>query len=274
MSRPVVVVGASGWIGRSVMARMPEAVAVSAREVLAEGAGATIGRTTPGRHLDGLTIVNVAGAKSASLEELELVNTSLVTELIAVAGEHHGHLVQLGSAAEYGLDPSAEWVDEDTKCQPSSDYGKTKYAGTVAALDSGLAMVLRPFNIAANPPQAGSPLEDMVARTTAGISRNGPVELLSPDTRRDYVTLDFVVDCIEWAVAHERTGIYNLATGIPIRIGDFAEELVALLGASSPIVDLGTFPPTTISADPAPWRDLTGLASSLDARGLARLLAF
>ncbi len=272
MTGTTVVVGASGWIGQAVIARIDGAIAVPARDVLELGAHSAFKTATAGQD-SGLTIVNAAGLKSGSYTDLARANAELVSDLVSVTRDQGGRLIQLGSAAEYGLDPSAEWVDDSTPCQPSSDYGKTKFAGTEAAIASGLAVVLRPFNIASNPPQSGSPLEDMVARVRAGVAAGRPVELLSPNTRRDYVTLEFVVDCITWAVEYPCSGVFNLATGIPIRIGDFAEELVSLMGSESPIVDLGTFPPTTISADPAPWRELTGLSSNLDARGLAALVS-
>lgn len=272
MAGTVAVVGASGWIGKSVMQRLPGARPVSTRDVLSRGAEAVLGEVIGSNGLESLVVVNTAGLKSGSREDMQRVNVDLVAELCAVAATGGGRVVHLGSAAEYGLDPSVEWVDATTPCQPVSDYGQTKYEGTLAALAVDGAAVLRLFNIASNPPQSGSPLEDICRRVSSAVSEGTAVELLSPDTRRDYVTRGFVTDSIEWAVNNPCQGIFNIASGTPVRLGDLAAELVALHGSRNPIVDLEAFAPTSIAADPQPWESASGLREHVDAHVLADLL--
>ena len=99
--------------------RLPGACPVSTRDVPRVGRGCT-GRGDWQHGPESPVAVNTAGLKSGSREDMQRVNVDLVAELRAVAATGGGRVVHLGSAAEYGPDPSAEWVDATTPCQPVS----------------------------------------------------------------------------------------------------------------------------------------------------------
>jgi len=188
------------------------------------------------------------------------VNHLLVDELARFTAEHGGHLVQVGSAAEYGLAPGAEWVSAETPCNPTSDYGITKLGGSPSALEHGHGIVLRPLNVYDSPPQAGSPLADIQQRILTGVREGKSVEVLSAGKRRDYVSREFVAASIEWAARHpDVCGAFSVSSGDAVGVGEIAEAVIGLMKSDVEVTDLQVFPPTTIAADPQPWANVSGL---------------
>jgi len=204
---------------------------------------------------------------------MDAVNHLLVEELARFASACGGHLVQAGSAAEYGLTPGAEWVSAETPYRPKSDYGTTKLAGSMSALKYGDGIVLRPLNVYDSPPQLGSPLADIRERILTGLKNHTDIEVLSAGTMRDYVTREFVASSIEWAVRNPDTGgAFSVSSGYPVGVGEIAEAAIKLAGSDVGVADLQMFPPTTIAADPAPWGDVSGLWESNSAIDIATAL--
>lgn len=273
MASILIAIGASGWIGREFTARNPNSVCVPTAEVLARGAQAVFESAMTQKGADQLVVVNLAGIRVGSRDDMQRVNSDLVADIASSVSVCDGHLVHLGSAAEFGLAPGVEWITDEVPCTPRSDYGVTKHDGTCAALESGRAIVLRAFNIAANPPQPSSPLDDMCRRIAAGIVEQRPITLLSPRTKRDYVPLDFVVDSLSWASQHRQTGAFTLGSGIAIEIADFATKVTALIGRPAEVSPHGAVDPTTIAADPMPWYNTSGLRTDFDADRLAAMMA-
>ncbi len=269
----VLVLGASGWLGSTIKDLIPGSIPIATREVLARGADETLGEALRQHEIRNPVVVNAAGLKHGSIDELTEVNVSLVLELANFVAKHDGRLIQLGSAAEYGLSADTSWITAATKCNPTSDYGVTKLAGTAAAVRSETAIVLRMFNILANPPQVGSPLADIQARILKGVRSGSPVELLCAGTARDYATRNHVAQSVQWATRNDATGIYNVCSGIAVRVGDIAARTVARLDSDIAIKDLQVVPPTTIAGDPTPWRELSGLVEHVNADAIAELLA-
>lgn len=255
----VVVVGAAGWLGSAICRVLPDAVPVrGAAELdraLAQAGPAPV-------------VVNAAGRKRGTRPELRRGNVDLVADLL----NRCDWLVQLGSAAEYGLDAPAP-VTEATPCRPTGDYGTTKHEGTRLALTSGRATVLRPFNVVDSPPQPGSPLADILWRIQAGVAEHREVEVLSGQTARDYVSRAFVAAAVARAVTLRPAGVFNLGSGLPVTVADIARETVAALGAQVGVRDLREFPASRIWCDPRAWAEVTGMREHLDARGVAGYLA-
>lgn len=254
----VVVVGARGWLGSAICRHLPDALPVRAAGDLA----AVLGRAGPHP-----VVVNAAGVRTGSLPELQHGNVELVDHLLEAAG----WLVQLGSAAEYGLGVSSP-VTEATVCAPTTDYGRTKYEATQRALASRKATVLRLFNVADSPPQPGSPLADILGRVLAGVSNGVDVEVLSAGTVRDYVTREFVARSVASAVDGRPAGVFNLASGQPVSVMDLATAAVAILGSTVAVTDLAHFPATQMYGQPDAWEAVSGMRQRLDATAVARLV--
>ena len=254
----VVVVGAGGWLGSAICRELPEALPVRAAGDLDDILAAAGPRPV---------IVNAAGAKGGTPQELRRSNVELVTRLLDAAG----WLVHLGSAAEYGLGAAIP-VTESTPCAPTTDYGRTKLEGTGAALTGGRATVLRLFNVVDRPPQPGSPLADIRTRVLTAVRRGVEVEVLSGGTVRDYVSRDFVARSVAWAVTGRPEGLFNLGSGRPVSVGDIAAAAVAALGSAVGVTDLGQFPATALWCRPDAWEAVSGMREHLDGTAVAQLL--
>lgn len=134
-SMTVAVSGASGYVGRAVIAGLSEGgeYRVSAlRRSSVEGSIEHGLRNVQGDLLQpqtlnlwlerGCTVVHLAYMWAAGPEE-NLRATQNLVEACAQAGV--ARLVHVSTAAVIGRAASA-WVDEQTPCQPSTEYGQTK----------------------------------------------------------------------------------------------------------------------------------------------------
>ncbi|MCL1899336.1 MAG: NAD-dependent epimerase/dehydratase family protein [Promicromonosporaceae bacterium] len=268
---PVLLVGASGYLGSRIAAALrssPRPVVALSDEVAF--AGGDLLRAAVRDHAPA-SIVNAAGALRGTDSALEAANATLPATLAAAADEVGAHLVHLGSAAEYGLS-GQEALSEKARCRPGSPYGRTKLDGTYAALDAHSVTVLRVFNLAALPPQADTPLADVIGRIAAAVAAGQPAALYSPDTVRDWVTPQFVVDSVFAAVDRRPPGLYNLCSGIGVRMGDAALVAMAQLGAVPALAPGHPAGPPVIG-DPTAWRDVTGLAAQVTTQQLGHLMA-
>lgn len=172
-------------------------------------------------------VVNCVGAATGSPDELKQVNVLATARLVSVLARGAGsHLVQLGSAAEYG--PSETWVPvrETTRTRPASDYGATKLAATelvAEAVENGhiSATVLRVFN----PIGAGAPAWSLVGRAVLALreaARTGAATItLGPlDSSRDFIDARDVARAVLAASYRGRLAdvpvILNVGRGIPV----------------------------------------------------------
>ncbi|GCD20837.1 NAD-dependent epimerase/dehydratase family protein [Cellulomonas algicola] len=262
-----VLVGASGHLGTVVADLLGDVVAVPARDVLERGPDAMRGVVRPGA-----VVVNAAGARRGEPEALRRLNVELVAALVTVVDETSGHLVQLGSAAEYGTAQPGGLCAEDAEPAPESPYGVTKAEGTQCALASGRATVLRVFNVASEPPQDGTPLADVVARV-ARARAGSPVELISAATVRDWVRPSFVARSVERAVRLRPVGVFNVASGEGVAMGDAVAGALDLLGVPAGVHDLAAAPASTVVGTADLWRSTSGLAEAVTTSDLAALVA-
>ncbi len=266
---PVILVGASGWLGSRLAGALPGHTPVSARAVLATR-GSNVAPLLSGA---GVIVVNAAGLKRGDPEALRQANARLVAVLVDALGSGGGHLVHIGSAAEYGLSQPGGLCVESAACSPDSEYGRSKLEGTEIALSAGRATVLRVFNILASPPQPDSPLADIVGRTAAGIAEHRDVELLSAGTVRDWTTVEFVRESVACAAQQRPQGVFNVCSGRPVVMGDAVERVLSSRREGIRVLDLGRFPATTVIGSPDAWATASGLRAETDTDSLAQVIA-
>lgn len=262
----VVLIGASGWLGRDLVNRLPNQVSIPASEVLG-GSLAYLGSVTRNPQV----IVNAAGYMGDDAQLTMDVNFRLVQELVHYAEVSGARILQLGSAAEYGASQGARMLREDTPEAPTSAYGEAKLRATMAVRESGLGAVLRIFNVAAGPPKPGSPLEDVVRRVShAEVS--GFAELLSAETRRDWISKEFVLRVILSAVNRPVTGVFNVCSGRATSMREIADHLLLRVGIDAEVRDLQLSEPSVVLGDPERLKMQAGLFECLDASQLARVV--
>lgn len=195
----------------------------------------------PGRLADALhaaapsVVVNCAGSVAGSAVHLTDVNArgpAALCEALRDAAPD-ARLVHLGSAAEYGPTAPAEPVTETAATRPSSPYGATKLAGTVAVTSCGLdAVVLRVFN----PVGPGAPAAGLPGRLAAELRRAGDtgdaVRVGDLSAHRDFVDVRDVAEAAVRAATAERglPPVLNIGSGRATQVRELADGLVRTAG--------------------------------------------
>jgi nucleoside-diphosphate-sugar epimerase len=234
MEQRIALIGATGWIGRSVLERMEgrhAVVAVSGSSL--GGAGIRNGLRLTGAQV----VVNAAGLRQATWDELSDANIALVEGSLDYCREAGATFVTLGSAAEYGRSDCGV-LAETQSCAPASEYGKSKRAATelvVAAHRDGVrAVVLRLFNVYGRCQPTGVAVGDLALRVRLAAEQDQEVVLNDWDVLRDYVERCDVARVVEACALGEMSlpPVVNIGTGQGLRLFDVVSEMAKLRGVS------------------------------------------
>lgn len=268
--RRVLVLGAGGFIGRWVSRALTAAGAelvlgirdrASAKDIFAawgvrgtpvevdlrpDGAAArVVGAYAP------MVTFNLAGygvdrtERDAALARR--INADVPAELAAAVSElprvsWEGHrLVHVGSALEYGL--TNGYLMEGVTPNPTTDYGRTKLAGTRAigaAAAAGLAaMTARLFTVYGPGEHPGRLLPTLLDAR----GRAGPIALTRGDQRRDFTWVGDVAEGLV-RLGHSGPGpeVVNLATGTLFSVRAFVQEAARILRLPDDRLEFGAQP--------------------------------
>ncbi|GAA0983370.1 hypothetical protein GCM10009555_055000 [Acrocarpospora macrocephala] len=222
----VLLVGASGFVGRHVRERLGgvEVAAPSRSDLdLVETPHAQIRRIL--EDLRPTAVVNCAGVVHGSPERLVAGNVVGVARLARAVGEvvPEARVVHVGSAAEYGAHDVP--VGEGAECRPLGEYGLTKLAGT--RLVAGVVrngVVLRLFN----PVGPGAPLGSLTGRLVAGMRAGGELRLGVTSDVRDFVDVRDVAEAIVAAALAPGVlpPVLNVGTGRAVAVRDLVELMI------------------------------------------------
>jgi nucleoside-diphosphate-sugar epimerase len=264
MSRRLLVLGAGGFLGRSLAQHVVDDggadlvlhyrteddpgscahdVETHTLDLLTCPAGAIVGmidRVRPD------VVVNCTGLTVGQPDELRAANVDVVARLIGeLDGRSDVHLVHFGSAAEYGIQPYRGPVLETTRPVPRGAYSISKLGATrrlqAAASESRISVtVLRLFN----PVGRFSPtttLPGIAARKIDHALRRGAGSItLGPlDSWRDYVDVRDIARAV-LAVADTRPPsglVLNVGRGEATATRDLVAGLAAVAGYSGSIVE-------------------------------------
>ena len=268
--------GAGGWLGR------PAVKALRAQPFpyagISDGApaAAAVGRLRDAIRPDEDTVVvNLCGLKWGAPDDLLTANALIPQTLAGALASSGAHLVQVGSAAEYGISGNGGPIAESKECSPTSDYGITKLRGTDAVLATmPTATVLRPFNIVDADLPEGSPMIDVRDRIERTSATGGTVELLSAGTTRDYVSRNFVIASIAEAARLRPAGVFNVCSGVGVSMGELVRMVLDDRGLTNLIGSGDESSASSVVGDPARWRAVTGLAETLGCRGVVDILSW
>jgi nucleoside-diphosphate-sugar epimerase len=173
-------------------------------------------------------------------------NVVVVMRLIAELEECTGvHLVHLGSAAEYGIQPHKIPVSEAMRATPQSAYGITKLKATEAlmraAAEERLSVtVLRVFN-PVGPFSPETTLPGSAARkiATALQEKTPAINLGALDSWRDYIdTRDIARAVLAAAVVTPRSSqVLNVGRGEAVESWQLVKMLADIAGFRGDIVE-------------------------------------
>jgi GDP-4-dehydro-6-deoxy-D-mannose reductase len=182
-----------------------------------------------------LHAVGIGG--TSDVHALTAANVTALAYLIdALDGVHVTKLLVIGSSAEYATSDGRETIREAHPLRPASAYGISKlrqFELAQKALESGMPIVYgRPFNLIGPGVSCTTAVGDITKRLAEAMRKGGPqvLEVGDLDKWRDYLDVrDAAAAC---AVLLERgaPGVYNLCSGVPVRLSDVVDKLVALAG--------------------------------------------
>lgn len=269
----VLVTGASGFLGRALVAQLRTLghAPLGANRIGGEGDSPHLDLTKPEgfdeafERLAPDVVVNAAAASTyGPIENLELLartNTLGAFLLFLASAKRQIRFVQIGSGLEYGASDQA--LNEDSPPQPKGAYASSKLAAWLlmrgADLPKAELTCLRLFNLCG----PGNPLPRLDAAIRQAAREGTRVKLKTPRHRRDFMLVDDVARGIA-AIAAAPAGLFphgqvvNLGRGEGTTVGEFATLLLQALGRPE-LLDLSEADSSDESLFPtaARWLDLT-----------------
>lgn len=173
-------------------------------------------------------------ADARAILTTNVLGTLNLLEASAAAGA--AALVATGSSSEYGF--KSEPMREADRLDPNSFYAVAKAAQThlcglwARKWPMGVA-VFRLFSAYGPWEEPTRLVPTLIRRARAGL----PLEMVSPDTARDFVYVDDVVEALlnVKAVAALRGEVFNLGTGVETTMRDAVAAVADLLGSRSEV---------------------------------------
>jgi nucleoside-diphosphate-sugar epimerase len=276
----VIVVGATGWVGRRLVSRAEErglfGAAVSRRgEPVLSWEGHPVGDVAKLATRSGAVVVNAAGASSGKRRTLRRANVELVERLARTCQEVGAGLVTLGSAAEYGA-PFGPLASESDLPRPTSPYGRSKLAATQMVLryvDAGLrATVLRVFNLVGADRPGVDPISDFARAVKALPVSGGVVHPYDSSLVRDLTGLDRAADLVLDFCEHVgEAPLVNLCSGRGVSFHDLIKAMAEARGVSAQVQDSNPGGVPRVVGDPRVLFRLVGVREPQSVTELARL---
>ena len=182
-------------------------------------------------HAVGLAGDNDLGA----LLEANVISTANLIE--ALGGAPIDRLLVIGSAAEYGASDGREPIREDHVLGPTTRYGLSKlyqFELSQMALRSGMPVVYaRPFNLVGPGISYATAVGDISKRLAELMQGGGSgvLEVGDLERWRDYLDArDAAAACRILLESAPPGGVYNVCSGVPVRLADVVERLLSLAG--------------------------------------------
>ncbi|MCR8577391.1 NAD-dependent epimerase/dehydratase family protein [Streptomyces sp. Isolate_219] len=274
--RPVLVLGASGYLGQHICTAFAAAgarvvrVSRGARHPAANRADAGSARTvrdvmTGTVHLDlaaadtaALTrlcaafsaqvVVNAVGTVWQGTEDqMTECNARLVERLTdAVAAlPQRPRLIQIGTAYEYGPAGPDDLIDEDWSPAPATVYGRTKLAGTRAVLravrEGEVDGVVLRASVTCGP---GAPRGSLPGNVAADLAAGREVLRLAPlRAHRDMLDVRDVADAVVAAARvpaptlTEAGAVINIARGESVPVRKLVDLMITYSGRSVRVLE-------------------------------------
>jgi len=229
----VVVIGAGGFVGGTLLARLQQegiaTLGVTRKEVdlLADGAAdALAALIKPGDSV--VAVSAIAPCKNTSMLADNMKLTLAITTALAKSAP--AHVVNISSDAVYPDEPLP--LTEAVPAAPESLHGVMHLARELAfkADVTGPLAILRPSLLfGANDPHNGYGPNQFRRKAEAGED----IKLFGEgEERRDHIYIADVAEIITRVLKHKSTGVLNVATGEVHSFKSIAEKVVEISGKS------------------------------------------
>ena len=241
--------------------RVPVAMTPAAWAACVEIPAGVTCQDEAGRLWDVLTMLRYAGRGRAG------EGSTVFFDGLAARGVRHS--VVLGTCLEYAPQ-SAPLRENISPPDFSTPYARAKHALREAlaqrGFDPGWARLFYPYG----PGENARRLASSILRSTM---KKEDIILKTPDSTKDYIFVDDVADALVLALEKNLRGIFNVGTGVGVKVREIAAAIAQILGEPARIVvpEIVADPYAHIVADPAKLHALGWLPRTSLVEGLTRL---
>jgi nucleoside-diphosphate-sugar epimerase len=226
-TEPVVILGAGGFIGRALSARLA-ARNVLTRTVTRANSGTLSPATDWPALIGGARIViHLAAAASPRLDRQRFGDEIATAEALGRAARRCGvsRLILMSSIRAMGENSGAVPFRADARATPSDDYGRAKLAIEAALAEAPGLAILRP------PLVYGRGVIDSFQTLMSAVTRGLPLPVASIRNRRAFVYIENLLDAVEALLAAEAPGgIYLLRDDEEVSTPELLRRIARHLG--------------------------------------------
>jgi nucleoside-diphosphate-sugar epimerase len=189
------------------------------------------------------------------IDEMLRINVALPALLVRLCAEWRARMVMAGTFSEYRSPSNRDLLSEDSPLEQGKLYGSSKAAGglmanAIAGSSGTPFRLLRLFKVYG----AGEAPHRLLPALVSGLGKCERVAISAGTQVIDFLYIDDVVEAMLRADAHcrERGGIatWNVATGRPHSVREFAERVAAAMKADRSLLGFGAI---EMRRDDEPW---------------------
>jgi GDP-4-dehydro-6-deoxy-D-mannose reductase len=197
-------------------------------------------------HLAGIAFQPAAGTDEAGTRA---INVGVAQRMLRAIADRRRHtpdwnptVLVVGSGEEYGWHEQSEFpLKESAELRPATFYAQTKVEQERVALEAfardGIRVICtRAFNHSGPGQSPDFLLPSLTLRARRAAAEGTSVTIGNTDVTRDFLHVEDVVSAYISLVSRGRPGeVYNVCSGVGVRVGDLAAEVLAAAGVRSPL---------------------------------------
>ncbi len=155
------------------------------------------------------------------------VNSVGTKNLVDVLNEKSPKTLLFYASTSHVYRSSKEPISENSEVEPISEYGLTKYAGEILARRNYESLCIgRIFSMYHNTQKAPFLYPNILNRLkTEDLSKE--FELYGGESYRDFLNAEKIADIVLKLVDKKAIGIYNIASGKPVKVKDFVRSMTS-----------------------------------------------
>ena len=242
MTSPVVVTGASGFIGshlrRDLSARDIPVIALTRNAVAVEGNLQAVNAYPDYAPPEGATLIHLAEPPHiASVDaEGECHVTRMADQASALLSRGYRRAIYVSSATVYGDTVTTPRRPDEKVTTSQKVYAQAKLTVERLFLAAG-GVIARVTNVYGVGMARGTIFTDIIDQ----LGRPGPVVIRETTPVRDYLWVEDAASALASMAERRSAGIYNVASGTTISCAGLAEAILAEAGEDREVI--GALPP-------------------------------